>query len=224
MTEVGSRGFIERVPVFVRVPVTKEHVAGCINSDFVCSRSVCSCSEYNRVEILHEGIIKLVYKHAHSYRINSDDTFEDLVQECCLRIWKRLSGFDPKKASLTTWIWYVCLSVLNRNYAKTKKRKNNIAQVGDDVYHSVGITYEPFSLKEQMKEVIFQLHEKYPERQDVLLAMFGDPKDEEFQLPGKICVSEIARDLDKPYMNVYFFYRKKVCRYFKKCFSEQVGD
>jgi len=111
---------MERFPVLCRVAVTNENLlADSIRNDGVHLRE-------NPIleEILYERIVGLVRNLSNKYFMSSSNELDDLVQDCLARVWGSRSQFDRNKASLSTWVWTVCCSVLNSDFRKSQRYKN----------------------------------------------------------------------------------------------------
>jgi len=112
---------MKRVPVLCRVPITNESLmmSACKGSDG------CLLEKYPfLMDLLLERILGIVRSLSFKYVVNSSQEFEDLVQDCLVRIWSSRKTFDPKKGRLSTWVWRVCCSVLNSDFGKSKRYKD----------------------------------------------------------------------------------------------------
>jgi len=67
--------------------------------------------------ILFEQYKNLVYKTAYLMLAESSEA-EDALQEIFVQVYKSLSGFDPRKAAFTTWLYRVTF-----NYCLNHRRK-----------------------------------------------------------------------------------------------------
>jgi hypothetical protein len=77
---------------------------------------------------------------------------------------------------------------------------------------------QPSAISGEMREVVLGMFDDYPDKREILVAMFGDPADGLF-MPDRICVTKIARELGIPYNHVYSFFQNRV----KPVFVERFG-
>lgn len=134
--------------------------------------------EAHIVELLKEGderAMSLIYDNyadtlfGVAYKITKDEALaQDAVQESLVKIWKKSSNYDSKKAKLFTWLFRI-----TRNTAIDKLRSANIrdgreVQIDVSNVYNLGTTsYKPEHL--DIKGHVGGLDEKY---QVVLNALF----------------------------------------------------
>jgi RNA polymerase sigma factor (sigma-70 family) len=125
---------MERVPVVVRVAVTNENLmADSLRNDGKHLKE-------NPIleEILYDRIVGIVRKLAFQYRKSTVNEVEDLVQDCIAKIWSSREQFNKDIASLSTWVWWVCRSVLNTDSKKSRRHRKTfkfISQKNDGENH-----------------------------------------------------------------------------------------
>jgi DNA-directed RNA polymerase specialized sigma24 family protein len=170
-----------RIPTVSRVPVTNENLmvdAGKGDGDALAEFPFLQ-------ELLYERIVGLVRNLSFKYTANSINEFEDLVQDCLTRIWSSRRTFDPNKGCVSTWVWRVCSSVLNSDFAKSKKYKGKLkfwSQVSKEETGDITETDEVFcaddmSVDKQVSlrmaiEELYRRHGKNAVRKGMLDALF----------------------------------------------------
>jgi RNA polymerase sigma factor (sigma-70 family) len=227
MSNVSSPDGISREPVLVRVPVTQTYLAQAVGHPEKCDRPNCNCSiprEHHFEEALYTSMAALVHMFAEKYKVSCRDDVEDLEQECFKRFFKALPQFDPKKGALSTWTWRICTSVLNSNYRKSKRHMSRQVDIEDESLENVGATVEPRSGQSDMVEALRALFNQHGDRSALLEALFGDPYDDEFEIPRDVCVSQAAREAGTPYDDAYGFYTRVVRPFFRGWFAEGGDD
>ena len=199
----------DRIPVTQRRAVTREYLAATVGRGTIHPMQ----ERMDMPTLLHNGIVKLVYKNANSYAVNSRDSVDDLAQACLLNIWKRLHTYNPKKGAFSTWVWHVCRSVLNGRYSRDRKHTKNLSKSGSEALEQVSHDDDNHcSVNGQITDAIDFLFERYPKMSDVLTSMFGERHN--CAISDKICVAQIARDTGRKYSDVYRFFRGPVQRVF----------
>jgi RNA polymerase sigma-70 factor, ECF subfamily len=132
--------------------------------------------------ILFEQYKNLVYKTAYLMLGESTEA-EDALQEIFVQVYKSLSGFDPKKAAFTTWLYRVTF-----NYCLNHRRKKHpLALPLEEISPTFKSEFPGTQLADE--EVLQQAIEKLTDKQRavVILRYFWD-------LP----YAEIAQILDIP--------------------------
>lgn len=94
---------------------------------------------------------------------------EDLVQEVMIKVWQKAGGYDPKKASATTWIYTVARNC-RIDMLRRKSNTQHLPLENEDYWHELDEN-TPVSLfrqkntEEQVRESLGQL----PREQDEIL-------------------------------------------------------
>jgi RNA polymerase sigma factor (sigma-70 family) len=94
---------------------------------------------------------------------------EDLVQEVMIKVWQKASGYDPRKASATTWIYTVARNC-RIDMLRRKSNTQHLPLENEDFWHEPD-EETPVSLfrqkktEEQVRESLGQL----PREQDEIL-------------------------------------------------------
>ena len=185
----------------------------------------------------HDGICKLIYKMAGPYARQSRDDFDDLVNECWLRIFTYLPRYDSEKAKLTTWVWYLCRSVLNRNAELSKRHSQRMKHPLDlcsgvieedsryDEFSGIACVQplddaKSLSIREACRDAVVCLWFNHVKQQDILIVLFGNPHVEgKFCLPDEICCRTIADRTGRDVRAVQLFINRKVKPYLRKHMS-----
>jgi RNA polymerase sigma-70 factor (ECF subfamily) len=132
--------------------------------------------------ILFEQYKNLVYKTAYLMLAESSEA-EDALQDIFVQVYKSLSGFDPRKAAFTTWLYRVTF-----NYCLNHRRKKRPFTLPlEDISPALRSEFPGPQLAEA--EIVQQAIEKLTDKQRavVILRYFWD-------LP----YAEIAQILDVP--------------------------
>lgn len=157
---------------------------------------------------------------------------DDLIQSCFSRVWETLPGYKPDEGALSTWIFYVCNSVLCKEYNSCKVYNSrmyfpdNSADDDEGTGASRGVEkYGSFNednmLKMRVRDAVVDIFEKYEDKADILLECFGNPFAGEYEPPTTLpSRSELARNIKHPYSEVYQFFRDVIKPHFEKLFSD----
>ena len=201
-----------------RVPVTQQYIATCM------------AAEKNGVVINHpakelfpnvlcESIVKMVTMICGKYSVTCKADVNDLVQDCFLRITKRIGTFQHQKSMFPTWCWKVCSSTMNSRYRSHLRHASRFVD-GEHIENFSGRASSAILAKD-ITATIREIGEKYPDKKNILFGMFGDPDKEEFCLPTKVKISQVARAVDVEYADAYSFYRNVVQETFKQRFARR---
>jgi RNA polymerase sigma factor (sigma-70 family) len=203
-----------------------DHPRKCVTQQFVAR---CLAAEKNGIvinhpakeyfsNVLYNSIIKMVMKVCNKYTISCKAEVDDLVQECFLRIVKRIGTFRHEQALFTTWCWRVCSNTLNSRY---QNHLRYLSRFTDDEHIETYSSKENSEvLAKDIAETIRIIAKKYPKKRKILYGMFGNPDRADFCLPTKVKISKVARAIGVKYSEAYTFYKKIVQETFKYRFAE----
>ncbi|MHC4537233.1 MAG: sigma-70 RNA polymerase sigma factor region 4 domain-containing protein, partial [Planctomycetota bacterium] len=176
----------------------------------------------------YDAIIKWIANAVYaniSPRVSGEE--QDIIQVCFMRVRNNLHKYKSPESGgskLTTWVYTVCRNYVRTYYKQTKDYQSSVFNV-EDLYESgfgVPIVTEPNHLDETIRVIVDRLFEKYPDRVDILTAMFKvNQNGDTYDLPTKISCADIANELGYKYLDVNTFYRRHVTPYFKKCFANK---
>jgi RNA polymerase sigma factor (sigma-70 family) len=184
--------------------------------------------------LFYELIINLVRKFANKYKLTIKDIeFDDLVHIGFAHLYQSIRTFDSKKARFSTWAWYCLRSAYNREYELYKERSRT-RLVGDIQMHNdefdeatepldSAVAIEEDSIQSIfMRDAIRELFQLRVKEQFILREMFGNPFVDEYFLPSKVCISEVASNLGMEYAKVFNFWKKHVKLHLKNKLCEVV--
>lgn len=199
--------FTARAPVTRRMPITKELLAVKIVQQ--------KASEEEK-RLFHDLIINLIRKNAIKYCATSMDELNDLIQDCFLQVWQYLHTFNPKKAHLSTWVWIVCRSVLNQNFADTCHYRNHVHSLKGDFDFSKRFRQsQVVNSNMDVRQIINQLYEHCScDYHDILKEMFGDETC--LMISEKIIIADVARRTKRNYIDVSRFFNHTVRPFLRK--------
>jgi len=141
-------------------------------------------------QLFHDSIVRAIYTIV--FRYGECDTrvpVEELANDAELALWKNLPFFKKEKGvKFITWMWRVVRNhVFNHRKRVTRYRTNQKITTNMSSEESEFITTracdESLSNADkswQMKNAMQLLFDAYPEKQKMLLALFGDPFSENF--------------------------------------------
>ncbi|HEX2696273.1 MAG TPA: RNA polymerase sigma factor, partial [Anaerolineales bacterium] len=118
---------------------------------------------------LFEQYKNLVYKTAYLMLGDSSEA-EDVLQEVFVQVYKSLSGFDPRKAAFSTWLYRVTMNYcLNHN-----RKKRHLALPLDEVSALLRNEFPGSQLAEEeaLQQAVGKLTDK--QRAVVILRYFWD--------------------------------------------------
>jgi len=201
---IKRKPIILRKPVISRTPHTQNTLAES------AGRGEC---KPEHVQLLLDSIEKLIYDRAKGYRYSSMQEIEDLHQQCRLRFIESLPRYRMAKSSLTTWVYYVCQSVLNRDNRESKRMREKIVFAPDirDTFKERKEKHEDILLQLDIKKLIVSLFERHPSKRHILLAMFGDPSKDSWE------IKEFPRSIADVHRETRDFEYNEVAHFFKNC-------
>lgn len=187
-------------------------------------------------ERFYQSITKLVGNLASRYAGTCMDGTQDLMGDCWLKISKNIARFDPSRATLTTWTWMVCRSILNRRYQLSCRSRSVVveasrisredmdlalASIPDRDTDSFGANDNPDIDRMDMVDSIRDLLAMHPEKRELIISMFGDPSDPDFVVPSYVNIREAARSVGEEPSRVEAFMNKVVRPFFRGRYAER---
>ncbi len=106
------------------------------------------------------GVIKKV--------ISDDETAEDVLQECFVKIWRYSKKYDASKAKLFTWLYRIAYNTAIDKIRSQKNKNNNEVQIEETSVYKItsgSLNDDVLDIKKHLKS----LDEKY---QIVINALF----------------------------------------------------
>lgn len=184
-------------------------------------------------DAFYNGTVLLIKKMATPFWKKKPNwyTMEELIQLCYLRLLQTLKLYKPETGAISTWIHFVCMSVLCKEYNGTKTHRQRFF-VPDDTHDEESSTkgIEKFGsfnennlLKIRMRDTIVSLFVENEDKKDILIEIFGNPLNTEYEPPCKLpLMTEVARNLNNKYKytEVYGFYKDTIQPFFKNSFSD----
>jgi DNA-directed RNA polymerase specialized sigma24 family protein len=171
-----------RKPLVKRVPITNENLL--IDS---CKKDGHGLDDYPFfAELLYDRIIGIVRTLSHRYKDNSINQVDDLIHDCMVRIWSKRSDFDPTRGRVSTWVWYVCTSVLNSDFRASKRFLKTMKRVetrDDDSEEDGGSSFDEMFCADELApsqtiefraaiDDLYNRHKSKPRRKEMLDALF----------------------------------------------------
>lgn len=153
-----------------------------------CLVLIASDQDREAFSSLFRHFAPLVKAFAHAGSAMSAAHADELVQEVMIKVWQKAGGFDPRKASASTWIYTVarnCRTDMFRRLQKfdTPLNAEDVWGEGEDDGPFVAVQQKRSA--EQVRALLAQL----PHEQAQILA--------KIYMEGK-SHSEVAEDLDLP--------------------------
>jgi RNA polymerase sigma factor (sigma-70 family) len=211
---LNSQRFLEHR----RIPVTQQFIAGCLAAEKK-GMVIAHPAKEHFTNVLYDSVVKMVTLICNKYSISCQAEVDDLVQDCFLRITKRIGTYDCQKSMFSTWCWQVCSSTMNSRYRNHIRHASHF--VDTENIENYGEPENAAILSQDIAATIREIAEKYPTKKHILFGMFGNPDSEEFCLPTKVKLSKVARDIGVKYSEAYTFYRKVVKEAFKERFTRR---
>ncbi|HNT30492.1 MAG TPA: RNA polymerase sigma factor [bacterium] len=106
---------------------------------------------------------ELLYKYVY-VRVGEQDIAEELTQDVFLKAWHARSRFDPRKASLKTWLFAIALNTI-RDHLRNPKIHAELNEETAPVLESVAQAVEHQQLHEQ---ILALMHTLRPIDQELL--------------------------------------------------------
>jgi len=197
-----------------KYPVTKEDIALHLGQGLPC---VSEAQKMYR-DVLHDSVYKLVHKLVIQYEPDDETRRKDLFNDCWERIIKKLHLFKPSRGGFSTWCWWVCLSVLNRQATNESKRTKFIVEMPEGLDPNRAGTEDARTGATRMdfQEAISDLCELYPEHRCIIEAMF---KDTNGFVNEKVVYRDISRRSGFSVPKVRKFYLDVIKPFFIKRFK-----
>lgn len=124
--------------------------------------------DLNAFETVLKNYQYYAYKVAFRVLTNDDDA-KDVVQECFIRIWKNLGGYNAK-VKFTTWMYKI---VINLCYDKLRRRKTEYErnEVLDEQFIGSGDNPEQLLSNKEQAEIIKHISDGLPEKQRMVFVL-----------------------------------------------------
>jgi RNA polymerase sigma-70 factor (ECF subfamily) len=110
------------------------------------------------------------YAYTVAFRVlTNDDDAKDVVQECFIRIWKNLGGYNAK-VKFTTWMYKI---VINLCYDKLRRRKSEYErnEVLDEQFIGSDDNPEQLLSNKEQAEIIKHISDGLPEKQRMVFVL-----------------------------------------------------
>jgi DNA-directed RNA polymerase specialized sigma24 family protein len=229
--QIKNTLLIDDVPINL---MSQEQMAVAVALDLTGKKILGVSDRITLHNTLHESIKKLVYQLANKYAVNSIDKEDDLAQNCMKRIFSQLWRFDPKKGKFTTWIWYVCTSILNKGYHKGLRGKNIFVdeghlkdEDGKSMFENLpdqpveGVQHHECKnvLANEMTEAVKELARNNPERKEFIYELFGNPDNDDFTITGHLNISNAAKTIGMNYSSARSFFSSVIRPFFENKFE-----
>lgn len=110
------------------------------------------------------------YAYTVAFRVlTNDDDAKDVVQECFIRIWKNLGGYNAK-VKFTTWMYKI---VINLCYDKLRRRKTEYErnEVLDEQFIGSDDNPEQLLANKEQAEIIKHISDGLPEKQRMVFVL-----------------------------------------------------
>lgn len=110
------------------------------------------------------------YAYTVAFRVlTNDDDAKDVVQECFIRIWKNLGGYNAK-VKFTTWMYKI---VINLCYDKLRRRKTEYErnEVLDEQFIGSDDNPEQLLSNKEQAEIIKHISDGLPEKQRMVFVL-----------------------------------------------------
>jgi len=193
--KAGTMNGSSRICPVVRKAVTKEGLAVRIGQGWA--------SDAEKT-IFHDLIVNLIKKRVSKYYATSRDDFEDLVNDCWVKIFRYIKTYNPSKSKVSTWVWWVCRSVLNQDYGYSQRWKENHI-FGKAMMRGVSPdTVDTTTFRMDFESLVAELFENHPEHVDILGEMFVN-EEGRVACPGRLSLAGVARRANRSYSEVYKF-------------------
>ena len=205
-----------------RVPVTQQFIASCLAAE---SRGITvnHPAKHFFPNALHDSIAKMVGMICSKYAVTCHADENDLVQDCFLRITKRIGTFNAKKSKFSTWCWKVCSSTLNSRYRGHLRYTSRFAD-GENIEECSRATEDASVLVDDIADTIREIAAAHPAKKKILYAMLGNPDKKDFCLPHKVKIASVVKDTGVKYGDAYLFYKNVVRKAFKERFSIEMNS
>ena len=214
-------------------PETQEKMAVAIAQDMAGKKKLAPAMRTRICNDLYKEIHKMVFKLATQYSITCVEDVDDLAQACMQRMICKLWKFNPKKAKFTTWSWYVCRSVLSKKYRNGQRQRSVLLDAGyltDAEGESIleNMPEKPLEGKDvhersdmytmEIIDTIRELIKRHPTQEKFLHAMFGNPDDQDYNIPSPVKVTDAAKIAGIEIARAKNFYSRIVQPFFRQQF------
>ena len=106
-----------------------------------------------------------------SARVQRRAEAEDLCSEVFEKAWRKMDAYDPKKASVSTWIFTITRNTVIDHYRRTRPSEEL-----DENLPAEGTLEEPILQEEMLGELAGALKEMPEELQDIIVMLYYDQK------------------------------------------------
>jgi len=204
-----------------RVPVTQQFIARCLAAEqngVVINHP----AKHLFADVLYNSIVRMVRLICFRYSETCKENIEDLMQECFLRITKRIGTYDYRKALFSTWCWSVCVRTMNSHYRQYLRQVQTESN-SDHIENYPNPNKDNTVLADDITDTICRLVEENPGKRRIIYAIFGNPKNKRFCLPSKVNLAQAAQAAGVKYHEAYLFYKGVVQKMFEERFAERSG-
>lgn len=116
-----------------------------------------------------QKIWHIIYKSLDTKRIPRDHG-QDVYQEVCIKLFKKLGEFDPAKSAITTYVWNVtkntCMQYIREYFDNNHIEFDEERSSSIDAYeHRVGDLIERFQATPRYKKVIYMTIDGYKQQE-----------------------------------------------------------
>jgi len=213
----------QEIPNQKRVPITKEFMAMTLAAEANGEEVSHPAKEHFR-DALHDSIVRLVGDISSQYSRTCADETDDLMQDCMLRIWKKIGKYNEERANFSTWVYHVCRSVLNRKYHKTKRHRQFFVPQGESLVAPKRENTYGNIISHEFADAVKELAERFPEKKDFIYEVFGNPETEGYVPPRLIRIVESARNIGMKEKDADRFYSRVVRPFMRERFKHERSD
>ena len=229
--EQVASSYLVKDEVPVNITLTQEAMAVALADDMFRGKPLPPARKQELGNMLHESIRKWVYQNANRYAKTCPDSVDDLVQDCFLKMMRKLYLFDPNKSRFTTWVWHVCRSVLSKKYRQGLKGRDVILS-GVHLLNEDGTSRlenlpsqpdEGSQIREcpglmacEITDAIRDLENQFPIHQSLIRAIFGDTQATNFAMAGNISIADAARSIGMEYSQAHSCYLRVIRPFMQK--------
>ena len=191
-----------------RSPVTLEKLATAYGANVILGETLDRIFGDNCVAILRHAMI--------SRNLMDGMCFTDIdefVQEASVRMLQSFSEYDCKRSKVSTWINNRIgnYGIINKGRLLKKFHGKGVSYDLNPTAFDKEVSYDrTLSLRADFRSVINDMYELWPDNSDILLAIFGDHKDPEWQSPSKIIPKEVSKKTNCGERKISSFLKKKV--------------
>ena len=117
-------------------------------------------------EAMYREFFPKIYNYVY-YRVLSREIAEDIVSAIFMKVARNAASFDPKKASMQTWLFRIAKNALT-DYYRARKVHAGIDEVGEAAF-AVSFEEQLEQISDEKRRTLYSVLAQLPERERLII-------------------------------------------------------